>query len=125
MGWTVDPRALREQLVRVAREYGSRPIYVTENGIALDDRPGPQGRVVDDRRIQYLREHLAAAEAAIAAGVDLRGWFVWSLLDNFEWAFGYRPRFGLVSVDFATQRRSPKASADWYAEAIARNGLPD
>jgi beta-glucosidase len=125
MGWTVDPAALREQLVRVAREYGSRPIYVTENGIALDDRPGPQGRVVDDRRIQYLREHLAAAEAAIAAGVDLRGWFVWSLLDNFEWAFGYRPRFGLVSVDFATQRRSPKASADWYAEAIARNGLPD
>ena len=88
---------------------------MTENGIALDDAVGPDGAVHDPRRIDYLAGHIAAAERAIADGTDLRGYFVWSLLDNFEWALGYRPRFGLVYVDYATQARIPKSSARWYS----------
>ncbi len=123
MGWRVDPTGLTEQLVRVRRESTELPIIVTENGIALRDEPGPDGRVADGQRIEYLEAHLAAVERAIEAGVDVRGYFVWSLLDNFEWAHGYRPRFGLVHVDFATQRRTPKASAAWYADVIRANGF--
>ncbi|HEU4672720.1 MAG TPA: GH1 family beta-glucosidase [Candidatus Limnocylindrales bacterium] len=123
MGWNVDPSGLTEQLRRIRREYTELPIHVTENGIALRDEPGPDGRVVDDARIAYLEAHVAAIEEAIEAGVDVRGYFVWSLLDNFEWAHGYRPRFGLVHVDYATQRRTPKASAAWYADLVRANGL--
>ncbi len=96
---------------------------MTENGIALDDAVGADGLVHDPRRIDYLAGHFAAAEAAIADGTDLRGYFVWTLLDNFEWSLGYRPRFGLVYVDFATQARIPKSSAAWYSEVIRANGL--
>lgn len=123
IGWAITPDGLREILGRVRRDYTTLPTYVTENGIALDDEVGPDGTVDDPRRIEYLAGHVAAAEAAIADGTDLRGYFVWSLLDNFEWAVGYRPRFGLVYVDFATQARIPKSSAAWYSDVIRANGL--
>ena len=124
MGWTIEPDAFHELLVRVHREYGPRPLYVTENGMAVDDYADPDGRVIDHPRIGYLDGHLRAARRAIADGADLRGYFVWSLLDNFEWALGYSKRFGLVYIDYPTQRRTPKASFDWYRQVIARNGLP-
>jgi len=123
IGWADTPGGLRDILGRVRREYTTLPIYVTENGIALDDTVGPDGGVDDPRRIDYLAGHIAAAEAAIADGTDLRGYFVWSLLDNFEWAAGYRPRFGIVYVDYTTQRRIPKSSAAWYSGVIRANGL--
>ncbi|HVN53236.1 MAG TPA: family 1 glycosylhydrolase, partial [Anaerolineaceae bacterium] len=87
------------------------------------DEPAADGFVADWGRINYLRAHLLAARDALQAGADLRGYFVWSLMDNFEWAHGYRPRFGLVRVDFATQQRIPKQSAHWYREVIQANGL--
>jgi beta-glucosidase len=122
MGWPIEPEALTELLVGLHRHYGPRSILVTENGAAFDDRPNSGGRVHDGDRIAYLRDHVDAARAAIAAGVPLGGYFVWSLLDNFEWAEGYSKRFGLVYVDFATQRRTPKDSARWYADLVARGG---
>lgn len=122
MGWEIYPPAVFEAL-DLARTYTSLPLYLTENGAACADRVGPDGAVDDQDRIAYLRAHLAEAHRAIAAGIDLRGYFVWSLLDNFEWEEGYAPRFGLVHVDFATQARTPKASARWYRAVIARNGL--
>ncbi|WP_426503768.1 GH1 family beta-glucosidase [Dactylosporangium sp. McL0621] len=123
MGWSVDPTGLRDLLLRIRRDYGDRPLYVTENGAAYDDRPGPDGGVDDPERIEYLRAHLAAVHEAIAAGVDLRGYFVWSLLDNFEWAFGFSRRFGLIRVNYDTLERTIKASGRWYGEAIARNAI--
>ncbi|GAA3285142.1 beta-glucosidase [Dactylosporangium vinaceum] len=123
MGWSVDPTGLRDLLLRIRRDYGDRPLYVTENGAAYDDRPGPDGGVDDPERIGYLRGHLAAVHEAILAGVDLRGYFVWSLLDNFEWAFGFSRRFGLIRVDYATLERTIKASGRWYSEAITHNGF--
>jgi beta-glucosidase len=98
-------------------------LFVTENGAAFEDGVDAQGRVRDDARVRFLDEHLRAAHRAIAGGVDLRGFFVWSLLDNFEWAEGYSKRFGIVYVDFPTQRRVAKDSARWYRDAIARGGL--
>ncbi len=124
MGWTIEPDAFHELLVRVHRDYGPRPLYVTENGMGADDYADQDGRVLDPRRIGYLDGHLRAARRAIKDGADLRGYFVWSLLDNFEWALGYSKRFGLVFVDYPTQRRTPKASFDWYREVITRNGVP-
>jgi len=123
MGWEIDPSGLTEVLVHLHRNYPPVPILVTENGAAYDDHPAPDGHVHDHDRIDYLRRHLAAAHGAIEAGVDLRGYFVWSLLDNFEWAEGYVPRFGLVYVDYASQRRIPKESAGWYRRVIQDNGL--
>jgi beta-glucosidase len=123
MHWGADATGLTEQLERIRADYQPIPIYVTENGIALRDEPGPDGSVADRRRITFLRDHLRAAERALAAGVDLRGYFVWSLLDDFEWSSGYRPRFGLVHVDFPTQRRTPKSSARWYADVIRANAI--
>jgi beta-glucosidase len=96
---------------------------VTENGAAFEDVPDDHGLVPDRARIRFLDGHLRAAHRAIQGGVDLRGFFVWSLLDNFEWAEGYSKRFGIVYVDFPTQRRLPKDSARWYRETIARGGL--
>lgn len=119
-GWAVEPEGLREVLVAIAA-LDPPPLYVDENGAAYDDAPGPDGRVDDQRRIAFLRDHLAAAHAALGDGVDLRGYFAWTLLDNFEWAEGYAHRFGLVHVDHATLVRTPKASAAWYAE-VCRTG---
>ena len=98
------------------------PIYITENGAAFKDTV-EDGAVHDPRRVNYLREHIAACHQAMKAGVDLRGYFAWSLLDNFEWAHGYSKRFGLAYVDYATQQRIPKDSFDFYRAVIARNGL--
>ncbi|TNY36466.1 GH1 family beta-glucosidase [Thermomonospora catenispora] len=124
MGWEIDPDGLLEVLSRVHRDYPAVPLYITENGAGYDDVPDPDGSVRDDDRIAYLDAHLRACARAIEAGVPLRGYFTWSLMDNFEWAWGYSKRFGLVYVDYATQRRIPKASARWYAQTIRRGGLP-
>ena len=121
LGWSVTPESLRDVLLRVHREYPPIPLYVTENGASYQDYVDPSGAVRDTERIDYLRGYLGAAADAISAGVDLRGYFVWSLLDNFEWGEGYRSRFGLIHVDYGTQRRIPKASAHWYRELIAQH----
>ncbi|MBW9207915.1 beta-glucosidase [Mumia sp. zg.B17] len=124
MGWEVDPDGLYDVIRRVHDDYPAVPIVVTENGSAYEDVMGADGAVHDEARLAYLRDHLGAIARLIADGVDLRGYFAWSLMDNFEWAFGYDKRFGLVHVDYATQQRTPKASARWYADLLAthRNG---
>jgi len=118
MDWEIDAPGLVEVLTRVAGEYPTPPIYITENGAAFPDEPAADGSVHDPDRIAYLRAHLLACQEAIARGVPLRGYFLWSLLDNFEWAQGYSQRFGIIYVDYPTQRRTPKASAQWYADVI-------
>jgi beta-glucosidase len=123
MGWPVEPEGLTEILVRIRDEYANLPIYVTENGRAVDDYIDPEGRVNDEERISYLESHFRAVLDAMERGVDLRGYMLWSFLDNFEWAEGYSKRFGIVFVEYGTQRRVPKASAHWYSEVIRRNGL--
>ena len=122
MEWEVDPAGLGDVLQRLHREYPGVPLHVTENGAAYDDEV-VDGRVRDRARQDYLREHFRVAHRAIADGVDLRGYFVWSLLDNFEWAFGFGKRFGLVHVDYDSLARTPKDSARFYAEVIRANGL--
>ena len=124
MGWEVYPEGLTEAVLRVARDYAPAAIYLTENGAAYDDDPGADGDFDDRARQAYLHAHLEAAGAALAAGAPLRGYFVWSLLDNFEWQHGYRKRFGLVHVDFRTGARTPRRSAHWYRDAIAAGGVP-
>ena len=124
IGWEVYPQGLYDLLVRVDREYAPRMIYVTENGAAYADGPDGTGQIHDTRRVQFLRGHLQAALRAIADGVPLRGYFTWSLLDNFEWAHGYSKRFGLYWVDFVTQQRIPKESAFWYRDVVA-DGVVD
>jgi beta-glucosidase len=124
MGWPIRPASLTELLLRLHREFPGMPLYITENGAAFPDRLSGDGAVHDPERIDYLRDHLAALHAAITAGVDVRGYYLWSLLDNFEWAYGYAKRFGIVYVDYASLARIPKDSARWYAAVIARNGLP-
>ncbi|GJM45219.1 MAG: beta-glucosidase [Gemmatimonadota bacterium] len=123
MDWEVHPESLTRVLRWVAERYGSPPIYVTENGAAFPDPPSaPDGTVNDPLRVDYLRTHLEAVRTAIRQGVDVRGYFAWSLLDNFEWAAGYSKRFGLVHVDFETQQRTPKASALVYRDLIRTHG---
>jgi beta-glucosidase len=124
MGWGVNPPGLTAVLLHVKESYGNPRIYITENGCAFQDEPDEQGLVADWRRIDYLRHHLRAALEAIRAGVRLEGYYAWSLMDNFEWAKGYRPRFGLVYVDYQTQQRWPKESASWYREVIRQNRIP-
>jgi len=119
--WEVCPSAFTELLVWVKERYGALPLYVMENGAAFYDPPTAEdGRVRDPLRVSYLRAHLRAAHDAIARGVDLRGYMVWSLLDNLEWSLGFSKRFGIVHVDFATQQRTPKDSARWYQRLNAR-----
>jgi beta-glucosidase len=122
-GWEVYPQGLADALLSVKRLYGDIPLYVTENGAAFYDPPaaGPDG-IQDPLRVDYLREHLRVVHRLISDGLDLRGYFAWSLLDNFEWSLGYSKRFGIVHVDYATQRRTPKASARFYAEVIRTKG---
>jgi beta-glucosidase len=122
-GWEVFEQGLTDILVRVKARYGNRPIYITENGAAFFDPPvALKGRVPDPLRVEYLRRHVAAVHAARAAGVDVRGYFVWSLLDNFEWSLGYSKRFGIVHVNFADQARTPKDSAQLYTRIIESRG---
>ncbi|HYE96909.1 MAG TPA: GH1 family beta-glucosidase [Rubricoccaceae bacterium] len=123
LGWEVYAPGLADVLRWVRTRYGDLPLYVTENGAAFYDPPQPVGGRVDDPlRVAYFHDHLLAVRQALAGGVDVRGYFAWSLLDNFEWAKGFSKRFGLVHVDFATQRRTPKASAHFYREVIRSNG---
>jgi len=117
-GWPIDPSGLTDALHRLRDRYGNPEIYVTENGACYDDPVAPDGTVHDDDRVAYLRDHLTAARRALAEGVNLRGYFVWSLLDNFEWAEGYSRRFGIIHVDFASLKRAPKASYQWLSEFI-------
>jgi beta-glucosidase len=124
MGWEIYPDCIVEAL-RLARSYTTLPLYITENGAAFADQIGPDGVVDDQQRIAYLKAYIAAAHRALSAGIDLRGYFVWSLLDNFEWAQGFSKRFGLIYSDYPSQRRIWKRSAYWYRELIARNGLVD
>jgi beta-glucosidase len=118
MEWEVYPAGLTATLRRMTEDYGARRIYVTENGSAYPDVVGPDGQVHDPERIRYLERHLAACADAVRAGVPLAGYFAWSLMDNFEWAYGYDKRFGLVHVDYATQRRTIKSSGHRYADLI-------
>jgi beta-glucosidase len=121
--WEVYPPALTEVLRWVKERYGDIPLYVTENGAAFPDPArAPGGRVDDPLRVRYLRDHLLAVRDAIDSGVDVRGYFAWSLLDNFEWSNGYSLRFGLVHVDYETQQRTVKASGLFYREAIQTHG---
>ncbi|MFF7178551.1 GH1 family beta-glucosidase [Streptomyces sp. NPDC008121] len=121
MGWAVDPSGMYDLLTRVSARRPGLPLLITENGAAYEDVVGADGTVHDPDRIAYVHAHLAAVHRAIAAGADVRGYFLWSLMDNFEWAYGYAKRFGAVHVDYATQRRTPKSSAHWYAR-VARAG---
>jgi beta-glucosidase len=122
-GWEMFAPALTRVLQWVKERYGGVPLYITENGAAVYDPPKPiDGKVEDPLRVHYYREHLRAAHAAMSAGVDLRGYFAWSLMDNYEWSLGYSKRFGIVHVDFETQERTPKSSAHFYSEVIRTNG---
>jgi beta-glucosidase len=122
-GWEVYPEGLLRTLLWVKERYGDVPLYVTENGAAFPDRaPGRNGRVEDPLRVRYYRDHLRAAREAIRRGVDLRGYFAWSLLDNYEWSAGFSKRFGIVRVDYRTQRRTLKASGEYYRRIVASNG---
>ncbi|OKK07716.1 beta-glucosidase [Streptomyces sp. CB03234] len=121
MGWAVDPTGLYDLLLRVAGEHPGLPLLITENGAAFEDEVAADGSVHDPRRLAYVHGHLEAVHRAIEDGADVRGYFLWSLLDNFEWAYGYAKRFGAVHVDYETQRRTPKSTAHWYAR-VARSG---
>jgi beta-glucosidase len=124
MGWPVDASGLRELLERLWREY-RKPMLVTENGAAYDDVVSTEGEIHDVERTQYIREHLAAIHDAISSGADVGGYYLWSLLDNFEWAYGYSKRFGIVRVDFDSQERTVKDSGRFYSSVVRANALPD
>ena len=127
-GWEVRPELLIETLTWVTQRYGKMPLYITENGAAFPDPDrATHGRVEDPLRTDYLRRHIAALRRAMAQGVDLRGYFVWSLMDNFEWASGYSHRMGLLHVNYETQQRTLKASGEFYRDVIRTNGacVPD
>jgi beta-glucosidase len=122
-GWAVEPRGMYETLMRVDADYDPPPLYIHENGGAFPDPVGPDGVVHDADRLAFLADHVRACHDALAAGVDLRGYFVWSLFDNFEWAEGFRQRFGIVHVDYDTQERVPKDSAIWYSRVARTNQI--
>lgn len=124
MGWEISPESFREQLLDIHQRYGPLPIYVTENGAGFEERLDATAKLKDQRRINYLRDYLAAMAEAMAEGVDVRGYFVWSLLDNFEWNLGYAKRFGLVHVDYDTGLRTPKASYGFYQQLVRERRLP-
>ena len=118
MGWEVWPKGLSDILVRVHKDYAPSRIFVTENGASYSTPPAADGRVPDVDRVRYLQGHLAAVHRALELGVPLEGYFVWSLLDNFEWERGYTQRFGITWVDYATRQRIAKDSALWYSRVI-------
>jgi beta-glucosidase len=120
LGWEIMPTDFRDLLIRVGRDWPGVPILITENGAAFADRPDEDGYVRDDDRTEYLASHIAAVVEAREAGTEILGYFAWSLLDNFEWAYGYDKRFGIVRVDYETQERIPKQSAHWYRDTIRR-----
>lgn len=116
--WEVWPAALYQMITRVTKDYGRPPIYVTENGCSFGDRPGADGRVHDDKRTEFLRGYIGQAARAMDEGADLRGYYCWTLIDNFEWATGYTQRFGIVDVDHDTQKRTIKDSGYWMRDLI-------
>lgn len=124
MGWQVAPAALTSQLTELKERYGNPPVVVTENGAAYSDGAPQRGRVADRKRVEYLRRYLGAVQEALAAGCDVRGYFVWTLVDNFEWADGFGSRFGLVHLDRETLKRTPKDSFRFYQEVIASGSVP-
>ena len=124
MGWNIDPSGMTELLVGLSKTYPGLPLMITENGAAFVDEVAPDGRVHDVERVSYLHDHIDAVGRAMDAGADVRGYFVWSLMDNFEWAYGYHRRFGIVRVDYDTQERILKDSAHWYRELLRTNTLP-
>ena len=123
MDWEVYPESIHEILIRLKRDYGNPVLYVTENGAAFDDRVEADGAVNDDRRIDYLKRYLAQVARAIDEGARVKGYFIWTLMDNFEWARGISKRFGILYTDYATQKRIMKKSAYWYADVIRNNGF--
>ncbi|MGB9277722.1 MAG: family 1 glycosylhydrolase, partial [Terrimicrobiaceae bacterium] len=123
MGWEISPGAFYDQLMDIHQRYGPIPIYVTENGAGYEESVHPDGKVHDDQRVAFLEGYLGAVCDAIAAGADVRGYFIWSLLDNFEWASGYAKRFGLVYIDYATLKRIPKQSFEYYRSVVAANAV--
>jgi beta-glucosidase len=123
MDWEIAPQGLVDVLLQIHGGYRRVPLLVTENGAAFDDRVGPDGRMHDADRIRFLDDHVRAAHTALERGVDLRGFFVWSFLDNFEWSEGYAKRFGLVYVDYGSQRRILKDSGYWFRDVVARGGV--
>jgi beta-glucosidase len=124
MGWLVDAEGLYELLMRLSKDALGLPLFITENGCAAEDYVDPEGAVNDLERVSYLHQHLAAAARAIRDGASLAGYYVWSLLDNFEWGWGYQKRFGIVFVDFGSQRRTPKSSARFYSDVVRANAVP-
>jgi beta-glucosidase len=125
MGWEIYPDGLRQLLVRIQNDYHPKAIYVTENGCASPDVLDADGVVHDPQRVSYLASHFRSAHQAIEQGVPLKGYFAWSLMDNFEWSFGYAKRFGLIYVDYPTQQRIPKDSYRFYQQVIRDNGLSE
>ncbi len=121
--WEINPQVFRDLLLWLHREYQCPPIYITENGAYFDDTLSEDGKVHDQQRIEFLDGYVRAMWEAMSQGVEIRGYFVWSFLDNFEWASGYRPTFGLVKVDFKSQRRIPKDSFYWYRDLIQRKSI--
>ncbi len=123
MGWGINPPGLTEVLLNLKENYGNPKIFITENGCAVDDTLAQNGVVADTGRINYLRAHLVAVHEAIQAGVNLKGYYVWSLMDNFEWAHGLSKRFGIIRVEYDTGQRIPKQSARWYSQVIRQNAV--
>jgi beta-glucosidase len=125
MNWEVNPDGLFHTLLSVYYNYRPKKIYVAENGACYIEAPDANGHTNDQRRIDYIDGHLRAVHRAIQAGVPMGGYYVWSLMDNFEWSNGYSKTFGLIHTDYATQKRLPRASAYWYGAAARRNGLEE
>ncbi|HWO64807.1 MAG TPA: GH1 family beta-glucosidase [Umezawaea sp.] len=118
MDWEIVPEGFTQLLVRISKDYPGLPMVITENGAAFDDVADASGQVDDEDRLSYISDHIAAVGSAVAQGADVRGYFAWSLMDNFEWAYGYDKRFGIVRVDYDTQVRTLKRSAEWYRDTI-------
>jgi len=123
IGWEIYPQGLYNVLMRIKRDYGNIPVYITENGAAFGDDAIVGGVVQDNDRIEYIRHHLGAVNSAIVDGADVKGYFLWSLMDNFEWSHGYRQRFGVIHTNYETLERTWKESAYWYKTVIERNGF--
>ena len=123
MGWEINPEGLHDLLVNVHKEYDGVKILITENGAAFNDMVNPEGKVEDDNRLTYLYRYLEQMHRAIRSGVNVAGYYAWSLLDNFEWGYGYSKRFGLIYVDYKSQKRILKKSAYWYRDVIKNNGF--
>jgi beta-glucosidase len=123
MGWGINPPGLEAVLLDLKNNFGNPVVFVTENGTALEDTPDEEGFVADWGRVSYYRSHLQAVHSAIQQGANVKGYYAWSLMDNFEWSSGYRPHFGIVRVDYQTLKRTPKQSAWWYSQVITQNGF--